>query len=171
MKSTIRRAGLADSESVAGIHVRGWQWGYRGLLPDEFLDGLSVAVREGIWRERLAAESPNRTWIAEVDNDAVAFVSYGPAVDEALAAETGQIFALYQERHAAGTGLGRALLAHAMRDLINLGFRAAVLWVLEGNLIARRFYEVAGWSADGVRMQEVRNNQVLHKVRYRILLA
>lgn len=30
-----------------------------------------------------------------------------------------------------------------------MSFRTAVLWVLESNERARRFYEVAGWKRDG----------------------
>ena len=31
-----------DALEVAGVHVRAWQSAYRGLLPDEHLDGLRV---------------------------------------------------------------------------------------------------------------------------------
>jgi hypothetical protein len=34
-------------------------------------------------------------------------------------------------------------------ELRALGHEQAVLWVLEDNPRARRFYEIAGWSPDG----------------------
>lgn len=36
----LRTAQPADAAAVAAVHVRSWQVGYRGLLPDEYLDGL-----------------------------------------------------------------------------------------------------------------------------------
>ena len=42
---TIREAAASDARDIAGIHVRGWQWAYRRLLPDAFLAGLSVDLR------------------------------------------------------------------------------------------------------------------------------
>src|SRR5436309_2361755 len=35
---TIRAAVAADAAAVAELHVRGWQWAYRDLLPAEYLD-------------------------------------------------------------------------------------------------------------------------------------
>ena len=37
---TVRRATPEDAAGVAGVHVRSWQVAYRGLLPDDYLDGL-----------------------------------------------------------------------------------------------------------------------------------
>ena len=34
------------------------------------------------------------------------------------------------------------------------GYRRAVLWVLEANDAARRFYETDGWAPDGARREE-----------------
>ena len=50
-----------------------------------------------------------------------------------------------------GAGHGSALHEAAMDHLAKEGFGEAVLWVLEGNERARRFYERRGWRADGAR--------------------
>ena len=42
----IRRARPEDAEAVARVHVAGWRHAYRGLLPDDYLDGLD-------WRDRV----------------------------------------------------------------------------------------------------------------------
>ena len=52
----IRPMTLADCERVGTIHTIGWQAGYRGILPDAFLDGLSVQDR--IERRRHAVLNP-----------------------------------------------------------------------------------------------------------------
>jgi GNAT superfamily N-acetyltransferase len=167
----IRRATIEDAATVARIHVRGWQWAYRGLIPDAFLDALSIEQREPVWRQQLAPDHPWHTWIAEVNGDARAFVTCGPTRDASLAAETGEVYALYQEENSAGTGVGRALLSHAMSDLRAQGFAAGILWVLEGNHRARRFYEAAGWTPDGARKEDHRADHVRQELRYRTELV
>jgi GNAT superfamily N-acetyltransferase len=48
-----------------------------------------------------------------------------------------------------GTGVGRALMRAGEARLRTLGYKNVVLWVFKDNPRARRFYELAGWSADG----------------------
>ncbi len=158
----IRRATPADAVTIAGIHVRGWQWAYRGLLPDAVLDGLSVQAREEDWRGRLENDAVH-TWVGEEGGRVVGFVSCGPVQDDAA----GEVFAIYREQDVGRAGVGLALLAHAMSDLESRGFTGAVLWVHEGNARARRFYERAGWTADGGRREDARADYVRHDVRYR----
>jgi ribosomal protein S18 acetylase RimI-like enzyme len=161
----IRRATIADAAVIAGIHVRGWQWAYRGLLPDAVLDGLSVEARAAEWRQWLQDEAVH-TWVVEEGGRVIGFVSCGPAQEESA----GEIFTIYRERDAGVAGVGRALLAHAMNDLASRGFGEAVLWVLEGNGRARRFYEREGWIADGRRKEDVHADYARCDVRYRIKL-
>jgi hypothetical protein len=42
----VRPAILADALSVAVVQVESWRSTYRGLVPDEYLDGLSIDRRE-----------------------------------------------------------------------------------------------------------------------------
>ncbi|MFI6801173.1 hypothetical protein [Streptosporangium canum] len=58
--------------------------------------------------------------------------------------------------------MGRALPDDV---LPHLGPRA-VLWVLEGNERARRFYEKAGRSADGVTRDAPMGGELTHQPRY-----
>ena len=38
----IREANVSDAEGIAKVHVYTWQNAYLGLIPDSFLQGLSV---------------------------------------------------------------------------------------------------------------------------------
>ncbi|HEX2931720.1 MAG TPA: GNAT family N-acetyltransferase, partial [Candidatus Binatia bacterium] len=51
----VRKAKQGDVPSIAGVHVTAWQACYRGIMPDEFLDRLSVSDREPIWHRELGA--------------------------------------------------------------------------------------------------------------------
>jgi GNAT superfamily N-acetyltransferase len=167
----LRRATLSDAALIAGLQVRGSQWAYRGLMPDAFLDALSIAEREPKWRPQLDPEHARHTWIAEVDGEPLGFVTCGPTDDASLSAETGEVYAIYQEERTLSTGLGRALFSRAASELVARGFRVAVLWVLDGNARARRFYELSGWYADGATKQDARADHVRNEVRYRKALV
>ena len=161
----IRKATPEDAAAIAGIHARGWQWGYRGLLPAEFLATLTAAEGVTRWSERLADPS-RRTWLVEDASGAVAFLACGPSREEDVPAGSGEVYALYEEEFAAGTGAARALMTHAVDALRIGGAQLAVLWVLAENTRARRFYEAAGWRADGKTKTVEHRAGLLREVRY-----
>lgn len=131
--------------------MRAWQAAYRGLLPDDLLDGLSAAAWGERRRRALAAPyGPHvRNHVLEGAGGLIGWASTGAARDPDLdAARVGELYALYLEPAAVGQGHGRRLLAHAHAGLAEQGFVEVVLWVLEGNARARRFYERAGLRLD-----------------------
>lgn len=146
--TTIRAATLDDARAIAEVHVASWRWAYEGLLPDEYLEQLSVDDREAMWRETLPT-SAGRVIVAEDAGEIVGFVGFGPA--EEADGEAGEVYAIYLLDRAAGTGVGRELFSRATEQMRRSGFRRALLWVLEANARARRFYERAGWDWDGAR--------------------
>jgi hypothetical protein len=48
---------------------------------------------------------------------------------------------------------------------------SAVLWVLEPNVRARRFYERGGWAFDGTTRDEEMGGEMTHQLRYARRLA
>jgi GNAT superfamily N-acetyltransferase len=129
-----------DAEGVARVHVETWQAAYAHALPQEQLQALSVA--EAV--ERSQRRPP--TFVAERDGEILGFVSVGSSRDPGT---DGELFAIYVHPHHSGTGVGRALIEAGEDELRRLGHHDAILWVLDDNPKARRFYELAGWSLDG----------------------
>lgn len=66
--------------------------------------------------------------------------------------------------------LGRKLLSHTLRNLRGKGYKYAVLFVMEGNLPAIRFYEKFGFKADGFREKNEGMTAESYGLRYRIEL-
>jgi ribosomal protein S18 acetylase RimI-like enzyme len=165
----IREAEPGDARAIAGIHVRAWQAAYRGQLGDEFLDGLKVEDRLDQRRRTLEQPTPGfRSWVAEDERGLAGFAVTGPSQDADADPKTGEVYAIYLEPDRVGTGLGRALFAHAVDDLRERGFRTVTLWVLESNERARRFYEIAGWKPDGTVSTERVDCEMRPTVRYRL---
>jgi GNAT superfamily N-acetyltransferase len=181
---TVRRASVADAEQIAEIHVRSWQHAYRGLIPQDYLDGLDPAQRVATRRQRLAEEDWTRGGCLVVTGAAGAiagFANVGPSRDEAAGAggptgertgertggRTGEVRAIYLSPGAWGHGLGRVLMDSALAHLAACGYDQVILWVLESNARARRFYAAAGFRPDGGTKVDQSRGFALHEVRYR----
>jgi ribosomal protein S18 acetylase RimI-like enzyme len=165
-ESKIRRATPEDAAAIARIQVRGSEWAYRELLPSWPLPTEErIAQRTHAWLSQLAPESERHSFVAESRDEPIGFVTCGPTED-ATRMSSGEIFAIYLEPHVVGSGVGCALFAHAVASLAARGFADAVLWVLEDNARARRFYERAGWTADGARKAYERGGPLCHEIRY-----
>lgn len=164
MKTT-RQATVDDAPAIGSVHVRAWQAAYRGEMPDAYLDGLRAEDRAEQWARRLADDrGAASVLVAEQDGAVVGFAVVGPAEEPA---GSGELYAINVDPAHWGSGAGWALLDAAHHALARLGHTDVVLWVLPGNDRARRFYERAGWTADGAeRTQEVLGI-VVDEIRYR----
>jgi GNAT superfamily N-acetyltransferase len=159
----VRRGRAEDAEAIARVQERGWQAAYRHVFPPERLDrGGFIHVNR--WRTRL--ETPPAGWatfVAVADGAVVGFASVGPSRD---VAGLGELYAIYVDPDAWGTGAGRALIEHAEAHLA-VEYEQAALWVLEDNPRARRFYELAGWRPDGASKAGEWFDVTTTEVRYR----
>ncbi len=171
--ATVREPTVHDAHALGVVHVRAWQRAYRGgLMPDEYLDGLSARDRAQMWAESLQRPPRPRfaRYVTEDDAGAVVgFITVGPT-DGDTDSEMGEVYALNVDPDAWGKGYGRTLLKAGVRALSDAGFGEAILWVHPGNHRARRFYEASGWDPeDCQRRQEVLGIEV-PEVRYRLPL-
>ena len=146
-----RDAVVADARVIAEVHVRSWQAAYRGELPDDYLDGLSVDEREEQWVAWLTDPEQGSGLVVGTDERGrvVGFTSFGPSRDGDARDGTGEVRTIYVRPEWFGTGTGRDLFARANDRLRELGYTRASLWVLATNVRSRRFYEKAGWAFDG----------------------
>ncbi|HEY1568800.1 MAG TPA: GNAT family N-acetyltransferase [Solirubrobacteraceae bacterium] len=158
---SVRRAAVADAGAIARVHVRSWQAGYRGLLSGGELEGPPEAQREAIWREVLEQEGGPVVLVAEHDEAIVGFCAVATQSRDADAAgDVAEIGALYVEPRAWRAGVGRALIDEALKPLRSGPWREVTLWVMSGNERAHRFYERAGFSADGARRSDRAGTEV-----------
>ncbi len=148
----IRDARRADAPAIARVVVASWRAAYAGLLPAEYLAGLSVEARTEQWDGVVADPGDNHVLVL-TDPEVVGFAAVGPALDGE--AGVGQLYAIYLAPLRWGRGEGRRLHDAAVARLDAAGFGRSVLWVLRGNDRATRFYRAAGWRPDGVEQTEV----------------
>lgn len=151
MPTTVRTATIDDALTIARIRVDTWRVAYAGRIDEAVLAGLDAEPEGARRRERWDEfhHDPRGTeLIAEVDGAAAGWAAIGPSVDEEFP-EHGQVYAIYALPHHWGAGVGHALMDASEQFLRTAGFTHAVLWYLDGNDRAARFYERHGWYDDG----------------------
>jgi ribosomal protein S18 acetylase RimI-like enzyme len=163
----VRPMGVADCGRVAEIRVRGWRSAYRGLVPQPYLDALDAAEDAGRHRARLGRGAGGAVdLVAESGGRVVGWACHGPCRDDGSAAGDDELYAIDVDPDHLGTGAGRALLRECVRQSAALGRSRMFLWVLKENVRARRFYERAGFRADGAEEPFEAGVVLVPEVRY-----
>lgn len=155
----------ADTPTVGEVHVRAWQAAYRGVMPDEYLDGLRPEDRADTWRRIIEANWAGQRDVITIDGQVAGFAAYGSERDSDDPTR-GELHAINVHPDNWRHGLGRQLLRHVTAQLARLGFTVAVLWVEASNDRARRFYEIEGWLYDGTDRTDTVQGATVDEVRY-----
>lgn len=168
----VRKAKQGDVPSIAGVHVTAWQACYRGIMPDEFLDRLSVSDREPIWHRELGATN-RLVLVARSQRKTLGFTACGPSRDQDKDATlVAEVYAIYVLPDLWGQGCGYSLWRRAEKELVRAKFAELNVWVLAANERARNFYEREGCQLDSTtskdahvgaaKLPEVRYSKRLH---------
>jgi GNAT superfamily N-acetyltransferase len=162
----VRRAHAGDAAALGEIHVRTWQTAYEHVFGAERLAAMRPERRTEQWRRWLADDVD--AWVFEDEaGSVVGFVWIG---DSREAPDEGELFAIYVLPDAWGSAAGRELMAVG-RNALRAAFPTSILWVLEDNPRARRFYEREGWELDGGRKEDELLGVTVAEVRYRLTPA
>ena len=159
----IRRATAADAAAIAEVHVRTWQAAYAHVFGAERLGRITAERRLPMWHEILVSPEV-AAFVAEEEARVVGFCTVGRSRE---ADADGELQAIYVLPDVWGTGAGPALMRAGLDELRAAGRRDAILWVLEDNPRARRFYEREGWALDGERREGEYVGVRTVEVRYR----
>ena len=144
MEYAIVVAASRDASAIATLHAESWRSAYRGLYPDEFLDGPILEERLLFWRERMNGPDPDRRHViaAVADGELIGFAcvlldaepDWGPLLDN-----------LHVKPVHKGHGIGARLLKASHEWIAGAAPGQPMhLWVMEGNVAARRFYDRQG---------------------------
>ena len=140
----IRQSNTSDTSAIARVRVESWRAAYRGIVPDDFLDGMDAAQWADGYR-RFLENPPDRlvSFVAEVDRTIVGMAAAGPNRDHDTP-YSAELFLIYLLPGYWRRGIGLKLVDATARSLIDLGLSSMIVWVLAENWPARRFYEALG---------------------------
>jgi GNAT superfamily N-acetyltransferase len=167
----IRIAESSDSKSIAQVHTRSWQSAYRGILPDEWLDGLRWEERKIRWDAILSSSTRGNVFVAaNAQHKIIGFASIGPSRDEDIEQHrTHELYAIYLTPENWGMGIGAALFLTVLKEVPESA-KWLSLWVLEENLRGRKFYESLGFLLDGATKSAEIDGYHPEEVRYCLAL-
>ncbi|HEY4545638.1 MAG TPA: GNAT family N-acetyltransferase [Pedomonas sp.] len=81
--ATIRFARSKDANAIAALHTANWRDAYRGIMPDEYLDGPLAAEMQLAWTGKLAdmAAGNSAVLVAEEGGALAGFIRIVPNAD------------------------------------------------------------------------------------------
>lgn len=142
--------GPSDAADLAHVHVKAWRETYRGLLPQAYLDRMSLDAHARRFGARLEHPGANHVTLGAEARSGLVGYCEGHAWASPFGGEA-EIHTLYVLRAAQGEGVGKRLLQDAVRVLKDAGANGLIIWCLAANLKARGFYERMGGQAAAQR--------------------
>jgi len=152
-RATVRRATPDDLAGMARVHVATWKSTYRGIVPDDRLDRLTVESDIAGGFGRWLGDPPPGVaqFVAVSSGSEVTGFAMGCPAREPHPDYTGELGSIYVLRSEQRHGVGTALVREVARHLIATGHSNMIVWVLEQNPY-RRFYEKLGGTPVGQRI-------------------
>jgi GNAT superfamily N-acetyltransferase len=150
--------------AMVELQLEAWRQGFVPILPDEFRvpDSESFAPRLA---EALRGEGVESTLGFDGDS-LVGWVTYGVNRDADAGLDEGELRSIFVDPGAWRSGVGSALLEHALKALAEQGYRAATLWSFADNDRANGFYARHGFVRDGAEQRREFSAGAV-EVRYR----
>ena len=137
----IRRAKKEDSAGLAKVQVDSYQIGYRGLLPDDFLDQFTYDEQTQDWIELLSELEQDPLYVAiDSENQVLGYALGRILHNENFDCELRAVHVLkaYQRQ-----GIATALASAIAKHYADLGYSSLMLWTMQKNS-ARAVYEKLG---------------------------
>lgn len=149
-----------DRLAISRIYAASWRYAYREILPADYL----ASIPDDRWAQTI--DRPGmQSLLLEEDGVLLGTTGFCPSRWPERA-DWGEIVSLYLVPETMGKGYGIRLLHGAMDALSGMGFSDLLLWVLEENARARRFYEKAGFRCSDARMEQEIGGRVVREVQY-----
>ena len=149
MEFQAKQATAAQADILGRIHAASWQAAYEGVVPEAERRRFTPERRAKIWSDFCRAAHRN----------AICFFEEGVPEDE------GEVYAFYMHPSIWGTPATKWAFLFCLQRLKDMGYRSAVVWVLEENRRDRRFYEKHRFSSECV-YQQIEIGAKLREMRY-----
>ena len=164
MSLTIRKANILDARDVAILHIRSWIAAYSGIIPSRAIAEAN-GRRFSRW-QKLLKDVNIDTYVSVYNHEIVGLLCMSKSRDNDTAPDTYEIMALYLLPEFFGKGVAKPLMDFALSHIKDLGYKSVILWALEENTRADKFYKKSGFYPDGTK-KEIVIGRPLDEIRYR----
>ncbi|MHA1512147.1 MAG: GNAT family N-acetyltransferase [Promethearchaeota archaeon] len=148
MNVKIRKAVVTDASAITTIGVKTWQTAYKGIIPQAYLNSLSINDRIPKWAQRISNMKENKKefFVAEIHNqkgiEIVGFSMSGPSHFEDFKID-GDLHAIYVLPKYWKQGIGTLLFNSVIKSFLKKNFKTMIIWALKENS-AGNFYKKLG---------------------------
>jgi GNAT superfamily N-acetyltransferase len=146
------------------LQLASWREGFVPILSDEFElpdpKGFAPRLAESV------ATAGVHSVLAFAGDDLAGWITYGTNRDPDAGPRTAEVRSLFVHPGHWRSGVGSALMRHALAELAGEGFEEASLWSFDVNDRANGFYESHGFQRDGAGQRREFSAGAL-EVRYR----
>jgi len=162
----IRQATLIDAEAMAKVRIAAWRSAYKGIVPDDYLSGLSIEQTAARWQEIYFHNRQTGLFalVAENDIKEVIGIAVGGPERNRDSEYQGEIYILYVLPAYQNQSIGRRLLAAAIHRLLDQGIVTLLIWTMAENPY-RRFYETLGGRIVG-KKEKQRGSKWVPEIAY-----
>jgi ribosomal protein S18 acetylase RimI-like enzyme len=148
-----REATVSDCVAIAQVHVQSWKQSFAGIVPQAFLDNMSVEKRAKAFESRFS-EVSYKMYVAEAaGHSVVGFADFGEP-REKIGNYEGELYAIYLLVEFQRKGIGAQLFNQGVEFLIRSGKSSMYLLALEVSPY-KSFYEKMGGQVIGRKRIEI----------------
>lgn len=164
----IRYADINDSKTLGEIHSKSWKVAYKGIVPNEILETITVEKRQKYFEKALSEGWEEDANIFN-DDESIGLICIGKCRDTDKPNTCGEIWGIYLLPEYWNSGIGSELIHWGLNELKKRNYDKVTLWVLEENINARKFYEKVGFKHDGTvitigkKLNEYRYEKIIEK--------
>ena len=145
---------------ISNIYESSWKYAYKDIIPQDYLDSIPT----GRWANSINKIEMNNLVVIE-NGLIIGTASFCKSRWEQYS-NYGEIVSIYFLPAYMGKGYGKHLLKKCVEELNGLGYNNILLWVLENNQRARRFYEKNGFTCSGDFLNDNISGKELREIMY-----
>ena len=145
---------------ISNIYESSWKYAYKDIIPQNYLDSIPT----GRWANSINKIGMNNLVVIE-NGLIIGTASFCKSRWEQYS-NYGEIVSIYFLPAYMGKGYGKHLLKKCVEELNGLGYNNILLWVLENNQRARRFYEKNGFTCSGDFLNDNIGGKELREIMY-----
>lgn len=138
----IEKAKESDAKAIAKVKRMAWETTYRGIYPDEKIDGYDFEKQEQKFKV-LINDKNQHFYVAKFNNEIVGYMCAGKLVREFKDYDA-EIMLLYILKEFQGQGLGKRFFLVAKQCLEKDGHKRFFISCNKYNLPAQAFYKKMG---------------------------
>jgi len=162
MNLIIRKANILDARDIAIVHIRSWIAAYSGIVPYQAIAAVNGG-RLSLWQKILKNDSD--AFVGVCNHEIAGFVGMSESRDDDAKPDTYEIVAFYLAPEYFGKGIAQTMMEYALEHIKKMGYNSVILWTLEENTRARKFYEKCGFLPEFKK--EITIGKPLIEIRYK----